>query len=349
MWSNERKNVFDNSYKVTIRCKLLDKMLGTRPNNDEIYREFIASKAPDAPSMTQEIEAKGLNNVQDKAITVFPFGVFWKTPDDVFYDFNDIHLPNVGDTVKTKYTGISVKCVKADEGSEEETQLIPFYTGTEMMVPGEYVVTPFMWDYQWRGSFKESISMLQRASKSAGSSKTEAAPKKGRKKKSETEGAEAVQSEEVTTAPTKAAGTKFKCSDIKAYKKVVDGNWFIIQRRIPMLVPDVWYDDMGVAHDTYYTDKDGKKRLNLFERSLRVETMQGPRVALSSSEFVPAGTELYFTVQLMNPADKYALFETMDFKLKHGMLQWRSGGMGIMAWTPADENGKPIDVDLEDL
>jgi len=45
--------------------------LGTAPNNEEIYTEYIASKAPDAMSREEEIESVGLTAYTEKGITVY--------------------------------------------------------------------------------------------------------------------------------------------------------------------------------------------------------------------------------------------------------------------------------------
>lgn len=57
--------------EMKIRITLLEDMLGTAPNNENIYTEFIASKAPDAKSVEDEIESVGLEEYTDKQITVF--------------------------------------------------------------------------------------------------------------------------------------------------------------------------------------------------------------------------------------------------------------------------------------
>ena len=355
-WSNQRKNMVYDSGKefvMTIRCRLTEKALGTRPNDDTVYQTFVASNAPDAPSMEEEIAMSSVDDVVRKGITVFPFGIFFKTSDNVFYDFEDVSdiynrapeqlLRNPNGHIITRHKGISVKF-------DDNGNMIPYYTDSGEVLEGEFGEYPFMWDYQWRGSFKESIGMIQRTGKtkkvdvSSAQEETipdensEAPKKRKRRTKAEIEADKAA--EKVV---------KFACSDIKAYKKVVDGNWFVLQRRIPILVPDYWYDDFGNSHPSYVYDEKGHRRLHLFERSIRAETAQGPRTALSSSEFVPAGSEFYFTVKLLDPSYKKALFETMDYKERFGMLQWRSGGMGTLIWTPADENGKPIDVDIDAL
>ena len=47
-------------------------VLGTANADKEIHSEFIASKAPDAPSREEEIEALGVEEVERKEMTVFP-------------------------------------------------------------------------------------------------------------------------------------------------------------------------------------------------------------------------------------------------------------------------------------
>ena len=56
-----------------LKCRLttIETMLGTASNNKELHSEFIASKAPDAPSREEEIEAVGVEEVIEKGTTVF--------------------------------------------------------------------------------------------------------------------------------------------------------------------------------------------------------------------------------------------------------------------------------------
>ena len=58
--------------KIKVRITLLEEMLGTASANPEIHSEFIASKAPDAPSMEEEVAAIGAEAVEQKQMTVFP-------------------------------------------------------------------------------------------------------------------------------------------------------------------------------------------------------------------------------------------------------------------------------------
>lgn len=57
---------------VNVKIKFFEPILGTSPNNPEIAREFIASKAPDAKMTEEEIEALGVDAVVEKGMTVFP-------------------------------------------------------------------------------------------------------------------------------------------------------------------------------------------------------------------------------------------------------------------------------------
>lgn len=313
-WSNMRTNrVFGGMYHLGVRARTTNKTLGTTPGDKDLLDSWIASKAPDAVSKAEELANTytpdpGVKEIppeeKDKMLTLFPRGKFLRRVDDpeVFYD--------------------------------------PLYDVVPDGVETEEVVVPFIWDYQLRGSFKESIAFIQRASKekkakkatAAESEPTDEPKKRGRKKKVENEDA----------AASADSGKKFACTNITAYKKVVDGGWFIKQRRVPLLVPETYLDEMGVEHKTY----DEYGRLPIWTRALRADTAQGPRVCLASSEFVPAGTEYYFTIELLNAKDKDAMLETLDFKAKVGMLQWRGGGNGTFIWTPADADGRPTDEEV---
>ena len=58
--------------KLHVKLTFLEPILGTAPNNDEIYRDFIGSKAPDANSVEDEIAAIGADEFAEKGMTVFP-------------------------------------------------------------------------------------------------------------------------------------------------------------------------------------------------------------------------------------------------------------------------------------
>ena len=57
---------------LNIRITLIEDVLGTSPANPEIHREFIASKAANAATIEEEVEAVGAAAVADKSMTIFP-------------------------------------------------------------------------------------------------------------------------------------------------------------------------------------------------------------------------------------------------------------------------------------
>lgn len=59
---------------VTVRARLtfIEEILGKASGNKALHSEYIASKAPDAETMEQEIEAIGAERVTEKTMTVFP-------------------------------------------------------------------------------------------------------------------------------------------------------------------------------------------------------------------------------------------------------------------------------------
>ncbi len=85
--------------EIKVKLTFTEPVLGTSPANEDIYREFIGSKSPDAPSMEEEVEALGVDAVVEKGMTVFP---------------------------------------KLDDG------------------------TPFLWDYQIKGFFKDTCGGLRK-------------------------------------------------------------------------------------------------------------------------------------------------------------------------------------------
>ena len=58
--------------EIKVKVTYTEELLGTSPANQQLYEDFIASNAPDAPSRKQEIEAHGVMEVTEKAMTVFP-------------------------------------------------------------------------------------------------------------------------------------------------------------------------------------------------------------------------------------------------------------------------------------
>lgn len=70
--------------ELKFKITFTDDLLGTCSGNPDIHREFIASKAPDAKKIEEEVEALGVDGVEEKQMTIFP-----KLPDGTpfLYDY----------------------------------------------------------------------------------------------------------------------------------------------------------------------------------------------------------------------------------------------------------------------
>lgn len=70
------KSNLKRAIEMKVKLTFLEEVLGTASADPEIHREFIASKAPDAPTrnekIEEEIESVGLDDVVEKQMTVFP-------------------------------------------------------------------------------------------------------------------------------------------------------------------------------------------------------------------------------------------------------------------------------------
>ena len=186
---------------LKVKVTTTEEMLGTASANPVLHEEFIASKAPDAPSREEEVAAVGAEEVFEKGMTVFP---------------------------------------RDAEGQ------------------------PIAWDYQWKGYFKDAAGMLR-----------------------------------------KVPGTE--CGKIKAYKKEIDGLIFVTPRQIPIQF-------------------DGQ--VGICQRPLRAQTAQGERVALASSESIPAGAVMEFEIRMMLPGHEKMIREMLDYGELRGFGQWRNSGKG---------------------
>lgn len=202
---------------IKIRLTLTEEMLGTASANPDIHSEFIASKAPDAQKLEDEVAALGADAVEKKGMTIFA----------------------------------------RDEDGD-----------------------PCVWDYQIKGFFKDAAQMMKKVPGSASSA-------------------------------------------LKAYKKEIDGAIFVYPRKIKLTMPE-----------------DGE--IGVCQRPLRAQTMQGERVALVSSETVPAGTTLTFTVQFLNKADVAPCVEWLNYGALRGLGQWRNSGKGRFLWDQMDGAGNVI-------
>lgn len=79
----EKERVNKNE-KIKVRITFIEAVLGTWPSNQNIAREFIASKSPDASTIEDEVAALGADAVADKGMTVFPRN---ENGEPILYDY----------------------------------------------------------------------------------------------------------------------------------------------------------------------------------------------------------------------------------------------------------------------
>lgn len=58
--------------EIKVKITFFEDVLGMSPANENIYRDFIGSKSPDAASVDEEVEALGAEAYTEKQMTVFP-------------------------------------------------------------------------------------------------------------------------------------------------------------------------------------------------------------------------------------------------------------------------------------
>ena len=126
-WSNPTSSLLNE--KIFVEIKLIEPALGTSPSDKELYSRFIASNAPDATSREEEIAALGEDEVEQKGTTIFMRG--WFKPSENGERYLDILDKR--------------DCIEAQVNEKENLRL------------------PYFWNYQIRGFFKDSCSLLARA------------------------------------------------------------------------------------------------------------------------------------------------------------------------------------------
>lgn len=58
--------------KLKVKLTFIEPILGTASANPDVYRDYIASNAPDAATMEEEVAALGADAVAEKQMTIFP-------------------------------------------------------------------------------------------------------------------------------------------------------------------------------------------------------------------------------------------------------------------------------------
>lgn len=105
-------------------------------------------------------------------------------------------------------------------------------------------------------------------------------------------------------------------SKLRAYKQDIDGLIFVSPREIPI----IFDGDVTVC-----------------QRPLRASTPQGERVALASSEEIPAGAELEFEITCLDDDHVAAVLEWLDYGRLRGLGQWRNSGKGRFSYEITEE------------
>ena len=205
-----------------VRLTLVEPILGSAPADPDIYKAYIASKAPANKDTSDELEGINVEDEMQKGITVFH---------------------------------------KFEDG------------------------TPHLMDHQIKGFFKNACSAMRDVPKS-------------------------------------------ESSKLKAYKKKIDLNIFIKQRKIKFID----------ASD-----------ITIFQRPLRADTPQGPRVALSASERIEAGAKLEFDIEILVPDYYSVICEWLDYGKYNGLGQWHNGSMGRFLWEELDDEGNKIAGNISEI
>jgi len=148
--------------------------------------------------------------------------------------------------------------------------------------------TPFLYDYQIKGFFKDTCGVLNKL--------TGRDPETGKKLKATNES-----------------------SKLTAYKKIIDGLIFVQPRRIPIQF---------------------EGDITICQRPLRAQTMQGERVALSSSEQIPVGAVIEFRILCMSDEHVAAVMEWLEYGYFRGIGQWRNSGKGRFVYEVVDDEGR---------
>lgn len=95
---------------MKVKLTFLEPVLGSSPNDEDIYTRFIGDKSPDAPSLEEEIKAlgeEGADIVAERGTTVFPRDddgtpIFWNYQIEGFFKGTAGFLRTVPGTLSSK-------------------------------------------------------------------------------------------------------------------------------------------------------------------------------------------------------------------------------------------------------
>ena len=109
---------------------------------------------------------------------------------------------------------------------------------------------------------------------------------------------------------------------ITAYKKKIDNLVFVFPRQLKLHF---------------------EGNMSICQRPLRANTPQGERIALSSSESIPAGAYFYCTITTFSESLMGSIEEWLDHGIFNGLGQWHNSGKGRFLWEPVETDDVPED------
>ena len=134
-------------------------------------------------------------------------------------------------------------------------------------------------------------------------------------------------------------------SDLKAYKKQIDGNIFVLPRKIGFNIPECYLNDEGDWVDSFNPET---KRLNTLARPLRISGPSGERSAIAISEVMPPLSTIKFEILMTSQNLRPVIEEWLDYGLLRGLGQWRNSGIGIYRWRELGDDWNPIEEEEEE-
>lgn len=134
------KKTAEDSRIMHVRIEFIDDILGTAPGDPDIHGSYISSKAPDAASKAEEIEALGEDEFREKGKTVFPIDekgrpIFWNYQIKGFFKSACSAQRNLKGTLSSKCKAYKKKIdlgvfVFADASNKAEREIV---------IHGEYI------------------------------------------------------------------------------------------------------------------------------------------------------------------------------------------------------------------
>jgi len=125
-----------------------------------------------------------------------------------------------------------------------------------------------------------------------------------------------------------------KSSNVKNYKKVIDGNIFVFAEGLrPSAKGKAEWKRLYIQ-DAFPMDVN--------ERPLRAQTAQGERISLARSEQIDAGASITMDIVTLLDEQEPMIREWLDYGVYKGLLQWRNAGYGRFVWDELNEDGEII-------